>query len=319
MDYSNYPGHQSQPYSLYGLPTPDQQSQQQPPSNDALRDPFSLNSYNQYFPGFDASVRLDGSSSFVPPPHSPPDSFTKTSVSSNDPHTNTKLDPSSIDGDENQYADPTLGRSSSEEKESMTPAQTKRKAQNRAAQRAFRERKERHVKDLEDKVCSLEESSTSLQADNERLKRELAKYATENEILRATSHPLNGKNGTQAKEEPEPAVTGPMKYTPTDFYSHLIPEGSSWAAHPGSKPISPQSPLQHRVTVDQSTGEKLLGPGATWDFIQNHELFKLGQVDIGMVTEKLKGLAQCDGQGPAFKEGQVRLAIEQSAADRDEL
>lgn len=93
----------------------------------------SQNTYNQYFPGFDASVRLDGSSSFVPPPHSPPDSFTKTSVSSNDPHTNTKLDPSSIDGDENQYADPTLGRSSSEEKELMTPAQTKRKAQNRAA------------------------------------------------------------------------------------------------------------------------------------------------------------------------------------------
>jgi hypothetical protein len=71
--------------------------------------------------------------------------------------------------------------------------------------------------------------------------------------------------------------------------------------------------------VCQVTGEKLLGPGATWDLIQNHELFKRGEVDIGMVTENLKGLAQCDGQGPAFKESQVRLAIEQSAAERDEL
>jgi hypothetical protein len=69
----------------------------------------------------------------VPPPHSPPDSYSKTSVSSHDPNNNTKPGTSSIDGDENQFGDPALGRSSSEEKESMTPAQTKRKAQNRAA------------------------------------------------------------------------------------------------------------------------------------------------------------------------------------------
>lgn len=79
----------------------------------------------------------------------------------------------------------------------------------------------------------------------------------------------------------------------------------------------PGSP--HRITVCQITGERLLDVGATWDFIQSHELFKLGQVDIGDVTERLKGLAQCNGQGPAFKEGQIRRAIEESAADRDEL
>lgn len=92
------------------------------------------NTYNgQYFPGFDPSFRLDPSSSLVPPPHSPPDSFTKHSVSSNDVNNNARMDPASIDGDENQFADPGVGRSSSEEKESMTPAQSKRKAQNRAA------------------------------------------------------------------------------------------------------------------------------------------------------------------------------------------
>lgn len=175
------------------------------------------------------------------------------------------------------------------------------------------------MKDLEDKVNSLEESSTSLQSDNERLKRELAKFATENEILRATSHSLNGNNSGAIKEQPQPAVTGPMEYTPTDFYSSITSEGSGWIPHPGSKPLNPQSPLQHRITVCQITGEKLLGPGATWDLIQNHELFKRGEVDIGVVTERLKGLAQCDGQGPAFKESQVRSAIEASAAERDEL
>ena len=273
-------------------------------------------------------MRLDPSS-FVPPPHSPPDSFTKQSVSSNDPNNNTKPGPASLDGDE-FFADGGVARSSSEEKESMTPAQTKRKAQNRAAyvhsynpkyrnqtnkpsQRAFRERKERHVKDLEEKVTSLEEASTTLQADNERLKRELAKFATENEILRAT-----GSMGSKVSPPHEhPAVTGPMKYSPTDFYSSLMPEGSGWGPAPGSTPSAP--PASHRVTTCQVTGEKLLDAGATWDFIQGHELYKAGQVDLGDVAERLKGMAQCNGQGPAFKEGEIMRAIQASVADRDEL
>lgn len=163
------------------------------------------------------------------------------------------------------------------------------------------------MRDLEDKVNSLESASDTLHADNERLKRELAKFTTENEILRATSqshHP----QGNSA-QSPEPTVTGPMHYSPTDFYSSLQPGGTT----------VPRSP-QHRVTVCAQTGEKLLDAGATWDLIQGHELFKSGQVDIAHVTEILKGMAQCDGQGPAYKEGQVRRAIEESAAmDRDEL
>ncbi|CAG8939385.1 unnamed protein product [Penicillium salamii] len=295
MDYSYYNGPRSQPYSLYGLPTPNQQ----PPQDEAFA---PLDNFNQNFPGFDPSFRLDPSQSFVPPPHSPPESFTKHSESSdaNNQHT----DPISFDGDEANLADPL--RSSSEEKDSV-PAQSKRKAQNRAAQRAFRERKERHVKDLEDKVNNLETASDTLHADNERLKRELAKYTTENEILRATSN-TNRAHGN-INESPEPTVTGPMRYSPTDFYTSLVPDGSAL----------PRSP-QHRVTVCQITGEKLLDAGATWDLIQGHELFKRGQVDIANVTEILKGMAQCDGQGPAYKEGQVRRAIEESAAmDRDEL
>lgn len=160
-------------------------------------------------------------------------------------------------------------------------------------------------------MSNLEQSSSTLQADNERLKRELAKYATENEILRATSHSLNSRNGG-ARDSPAPTVTGPMTYTPTDFYSTLMPE----AAGP-TGPSSAQG--QHRVTVCPITGERLLDASATWDLIQSHELFKRGQVNIGDVAERLKGLAQCNGQGPAFKEGQILKAIEESVADHDEL
>ena len=115
----------------------------------------------------------------------------------------------------------------------------------------------------------------------------------------------------------QPSVTGPMKYSPTDFYSTLMPEGSGWGPAPGSSATAP--PASHRVIFCQITGERLLDAGATWDLIQAHELYKAGLVDIGDIANRLRGLSQCNGQGPAFKEGEVRRAIEASVADRDEL
>ncbi|KAA8644550.1 hypothetical protein EYZ11_012798 [Aspergillus tanneri] len=60
---------------------------------------------------------------------------------------------------------------------------TKRKAQNRAAQRAFRERKEKHLKDLETKVEELQKASDDVNQENgllraqvERLQVELREY-----------------------------------------------------------------------------------------------------------------------------------------------
>jgi hypothetical protein len=159
------------------------------------------------------------------------------------------------------------------------------------------------VRELEEKVNNLQQESSTLMADNERLKQQLAKFTTENEILRATSQSIHhSQHGADA----EPTTTGPLKYSPTDFTSTLVPDG--------------EPAPRHRVTICEKTGEKLLDAGATWDLIQAHELFKQGLVDIGDVSERLKGLARCDGQGPAFPENQVRKIIEESAAaTRDEL
>jgi len=55
----------------------------------------------------------------------------------------------------------------------------KRKAQNRAAQRAFRERKEKHLKDLETKVEELEKASASANHENELLKAQIDKMTVE--------------------------------------------------------------------------------------------------------------------------------------------
>lgn len=156
------------------------------------------------------------------------------------------------------------------------------------------------MRELEEKVNNLEQASSNLVADNERLKRELARFTTENEILRATA----GSGDRTHNHSDEPTTTGPLKYTPTDFYSELVPKG--------------EPSRLHRVSTCPKTGEKLLGAGDTWDLIQGHELFKRGLVDIKDVSERLKNITQCDGQGPAFPEAEVLKAIEESAAANDD-
>ncbi|KAI1112219.1 PAP1-domain-containing protein [Nemania sp. NC0429] len=56
---------------------------------------------------------------------------------------------------------------------------SKRKAQNRAAQRAFRERKEKHLKDLETKVEELEKASTVTNDENSHLRAQIEKLNVE--------------------------------------------------------------------------------------------------------------------------------------------
>lgn len=168
------------------------------------------------------------------------------------------------------------------------------------------------MKDLEAKLNNLERQSQSLNGENERLRKELARFATENEILKATS-----ANGSQMDLD-EAMTTGPMKYSPTDFsldaktFRYLDDD----SMYPQKHDLS-----QHRIVVSENTGEALLPAGATWDYIQKHELFRNGLVDVGDVCERLKKLARCDGHGPVFEEGDVRRAIAQSAVagGRDEL
>lgn len=158
-----------------------------------------------------------------------------------------------------------------------------------------------------------------MSGENERLRRELVKYATENEILRATSGAAS--NGpTPFMEEPDELV-GPLGYVPTDRPAKDRSPASSVMSG-----LDPSSKYAHfgtikSITVDDDTGEQLLGSGATWDYILAHELFRKGLVDVGDVCERLKKMARCDGQGPMFLERDVRQAIAESAVagGRDEL
>ncbi|KAI5840607.1 hypothetical protein BZA05DRAFT_380713 [Tricharina praecox] len=213
------------------------------------------------------------------------------------------------------------GRGSSEEKE-LTPGQKRRKEQNRAAQRAFRERKERHVKELEQRLASLEQANTRAAVENDKLKAALEKTRLENRLLHENTIRGSGSSGSLGggsggRHSPPPEV-GPMAFKPLD------PE--SLRSNPPAKftsPIFGQHPNRgpiHRITTSPSTGEKLLGAGAAWDLIMCHPLYEQGLVDIGDISERLKTLARCDGQGPVFEESIILDVIQASrGSGRDEL
>ncbi|KAI5464107.1 hypothetical protein BGZ63DRAFT_421186 [Mariannaea sp. PMI_226] len=197
-------------------------------------------------------------------------------------------------GSDGSSEDGVVARGTSEEDDSLTPAQSRRKAQNRAAQRAFRERKEKHVKDLEAKLADLEAAQQKASVENERLKRDLQKMSTENEILRATSGGMH--KGSTSSEPP----SGLVRFNSSEFYSNVLQNHTN------------KTPSHRIVTADD--GERLLAAGATWDFIINHDLFKRGLIDVGDVSDRLKHTARCDGQGPVFSERSIMMAIEQSVA-----
>jgi AP-1-like factor len=74
----------------------------------------------------------------------------------------------------------------------------KRKAQNRAAQRAFRERKEKHLKDLEDKITELESESRTVNTENDFLRQQVKRLQKELNQYRAARNTPSSINSTPA-------------------------------------------------------------------------------------------------------------------------
>ena len=159
--------------------------------------------------------------------------------------------------------------------------------------------------------------STDLMTENERLKREIDRIATQNEILRATTTQRRAPHQEQSQNthhegssSADGLTSGPMIYSPSTFN----------AAFAGQQSPSAEEPISHRIEISATTGERLLATGAAWDFIQHHELYRSGLVDIADVSEKLKEKVVCNGTGPTFSERDVIQAIEESVGGAgDEL
>ncbi|KZT08946.1 uncharacterized protein LAESUDRAFT_735646 [Laetiporus sulphureus 93-53] len=111
----------------------------------------------------------------------------------------------------------------------------KRKEQNRAAQRAFRERKEKHVKDLEDKVAALEAKNQMTESENENLRDLLSRLQNENMMLKqaAFTFSVPRDNGSNMGN----GGFGTTNGNPPQSFNFASP-----GAGPSRAPISPPQP-----------------------------------------------------------------------------
>ncbi|KAF7796581.1 hypothetical protein EIP86_007762 [Pleurotus ostreatoroseus] len=113
----------------------------------------------------------------------------------------------------------------------------KRKEQNRAAQRAFRERKEKHVKDLEDKVAQLEAKNQQAESENDNLRDLLSRLQSENMALKQAAFTFS---------VPKPNNAGPSPFTSpqTNFFSTPGASTSAAGSSVGSPAHIPQQQQQ---------------------------------------------------------------------------
>ncbi|KAI9151760.1 AP1-like transcription factor [Paramyrothecium foliicola] len=142
---------------------------------------------------------------------------------------------------------------------------SKRKAQNRAAQRAFRERKEKHVKDLETKVEELQKVSDAASNENSALRNQIARLTTElnqyKQKMAVISTSTTASPAARNAGFGQPALN---KLSDVSFqfefpkFGMLPGPASNKSQRSVSQPISPQQKLQTYPSPEnsQSNGSK---------------------------------------------------------------
>lgn len=144
----------------------------------------------------------------------------------------------------------------------------KRKEQNRNAQRAFRERKEKVVRDLEEKVSELERTHQNTVSENQNLKEMISRLQEENAKLRSTSAPQSdftftvpsAPAQTTAPAFSGSAITGNNDQSNSSLSSDGILSVLS-SAPPPAQPSQMPFTMIHPAAADPSTTDPLTGAG----------------------------------------------------------
>lgn len=168
--------------------------------------------------------------------------------------------------------------------------QEKRKAQNRAAQRAFRKRKETKIKSL------LEELQQS-QKEKQRLMVEMGLYKQENEFIRSQMVALR-----KQKTSPRQNLVFDSHVESNRFLENLLKESLD-------KQGSDTNLVKKAYLSPDSPNDNLLTVTAVWDYIHLRIEETGCNIDVSDVMLKLKGNEKCHGFGPAYSADLVNKVI----------
>lgn len=155
----------------------------------------------------------------------------------------------------------------------------KRKAQNRAAQRAFRERKEMKLKELEEKLNKSEHDKAQLLKQLEDIKKQNIVISTENKLLAQNTNPGEAASSvsTQATSTATSSFSFPNSKSIDPIKYHIHP----------NQLTNPDIPYEYkRLTITE-----------VWEYLTEHYDPEL---KIDEVMSRIKGLEVCHQHGPAY-------------------
>ncbi|GMM34213.1 Yap3 protein [Saccharomycopsis crataegensis] len=192
----------------------------------------------------------------------------------------------------------------------------KRKSQNRAAQRAFRERKEQKLKELEKKLEESEAEKKKVFEELEKLKLKNIIITTENQMLIKNKNkpPVNDSiptpNSSSVYDGDFSAFRQPPQREPVDQkFTFPCVEPNKSLVDTSIKHGSANT--EALIYADPDTdGGRLLTMQAVWDYINKfEELNSAHEIDMALVMEALEGTEKCHGLGPAYSLEKLNSAL----------
>ena len=177
---------------------------------------------------------------------------------------------------------------------------------NRAAQKAFRERKEARLKELQDKLLESEKNRQSLLKEIEELRKVNTEINAENRLLLRSGNERFSRDlidGTGHK------YSFPIK---DEFFSSEVPEGKLNNKSMYTLKSSGQTREKEAQYTDKA-GRQVFTVPATWEYL--YKLSEDRDFDVTYVMSKLKGKECCHTHGPAYPRNLIDSLVQEAAAN----
>lgn len=192
----------------------------------------------------------------------------------------------------------TLSPDSNENSSIFAEDKEKKKQRNREAQKAFRDRKDAKLKELELKLRESEIHKQNLYTELENLKK------LNTQLIFSNSAVSNGTSmATQSNNLDDVTSSSPqhnLKFTfpsEDEFFENIM-KGRLDAN------------LREKTLYKNDGDQQLLTVPATWEYL--HSLTDFMELDITYVMERLKGHEMCHGFGAAYKKEVIDAIVEES-------
>lgn len=183
----------------------------------------------------------------------------------------------------------------------------RKRAQNRAAQKAFRERKANRMKELEEKLMESERSRQMLLKEIDDLKKLNMEINVENRILlqntKKFKNPLNSPDELSLDDSNMNSNSNFTFPTKEEFYETMVIDtiknnkvNKTFKHIDGT--FNEQSLIKQNTQFTNEIGQQFLTVPATWNYLS--KVSKTEDFDMYFVMQSLRGNEVCDEHGPSY-------------------